>query len=69
MKIFDISRALSSGLASWPGDMPFHFELKQKMAEDDYDQAKQAMVEQGHWLYQHTPNWWVATKRFRKKIG
>lgn len=34
---------------------------------DDYDQAKQAftsfeMVEQGHWLYQHTPNEWVATK-------
>jgi 4-amino-4-deoxy-L-arabinose transferase-like glycosyltransferase len=34
---------------------------------DDYDQAKQAftsfeMVEQGHWLYQHTPNGWVATK-------
>lgn len=34
---------------------------------DDYDQAKQAftsfeMVEQGHWIYQHTPNDWVATK-------
>ena len=34
---------------------------------DDYDQAKQAftsfeMVEQGHWLYQHTPNGWIATK-------
>jgi 4-amino-4-deoxy-L-arabinose transferase-like glycosyltransferase len=34
---------------------------------DDYDQAKQAytsfeMVEQGHWLYQHTPNERVATK-------
>jgi len=34
---------------------------------DDYDQAKQAftsfeMVQQGHWLYQHTPNGWVATK-------
>jgi 4-amino-4-deoxy-L-arabinose transferase-like glycosyltransferase len=34
---------------------------------DDYDQAKQAftsfeMVEGGHWFYQHTPNWWVATK-------
>src|SRR6266404_6933585 len=34
---------------------------------DDYDQAKQAftsfeMVEHGHWFYQHTPNWWVATK-------
>jgi 4-amino-4-deoxy-L-arabinose transferase-like glycosyltransferase len=34
---------------------------------DDYDQAKQAftsfeMIEQGHWVYQHTPNGWVATK-------
>jgi 4-amino-4-deoxy-L-arabinose transferase-like glycosyltransferase len=34
---------------------------------DDYDQAKQAftsfeMVKQGHWIYQHTPNGWVATK-------
>ena len=34
---------------------------------DDYDQAKQAftsfeMVQQGHWIYQHTPNGWVATK-------
>jgi 4-amino-4-deoxy-L-arabinose transferase-like glycosyltransferase len=34
---------------------------------DDYDQAKQAftsfeMVERGNWFYQHTPNWWVATK-------
>jgi 4-amino-4-deoxy-L-arabinose transferase-like glycosyltransferase len=34
---------------------------------DDYDQAKQAftsfeMVERGHWVHQHTPNWWVATK-------
>src|SRR5664279_5933665 len=34
---------------------------------DDYDQAKQAftsfeMVNQGHWIYQHTPNGWVATK-------
>ncbi len=34
---------------------------------DDYDQAKQAytsfeMVNQGHWLYQHTPNESVATK-------
>jgi arylformamidase len=33
MKIFDISRALSFGLAPWPGDTPFHFELKWKMAE------------------------------------
>ena len=34
---------------------------------DDYDQAKQAftsfeMVQRGHWFYQHTPNWWIATK-------
>ena len=34
---------------------------------DDYDQAKQAftsfeMVEEGHWLYQHTPNQKIATK-------
>ena len=34
---------------------------------DEYDQAKQAftsfeMVQQGHWIYQHTPNGWVATK-------
>ena len=41
------------------GNLPWHL--------DDYDQAKQAftsfeMVEQGHWLYQHTPNGWVATK-------
>jgi arylformamidase len=33
MEIFDISRALSAGLAPWPGDTPFHFELKWKMAE------------------------------------
>lgn len=33
MKIFDISRALSSGLAEWPGDTPFRYELKWKMAE------------------------------------
>jgi len=33
MKIFDISRALSDDLAPWPGDTPFHFELKWKMAE------------------------------------
>ena len=33
MKIFDISRALSDGLAPWPGDTPFHFELKWRMAE------------------------------------
>ncbi|MGI8482241.1 MAG: ArnT family glycosyltransferase [Chthoniobacterales bacterium] len=34
---------------------------------DEYDQAKQAftsfeMVQQNHWIYQHTPNGWVATK-------
>jgi hypothetical protein len=34
---------------------------------DEYDQAKQAftsfeMVKQEHWIYQHTPNGWVATK-------
>ena len=33
MEIFDISRALSDELAPWPGDTPFHFELKWKMAE------------------------------------
>jgi arylformamidase len=33
MKIFDISRSLSNDLAPWPGDTPFHFELKRKMAE------------------------------------
>jgi arylformamidase len=33
MEIFDISRALSADLAPWPGDTPFHFELKWKMAE------------------------------------
>jgi 4-amino-4-deoxy-L-arabinose transferase-like glycosyltransferase len=41
------------------GNLPWHL--------DDYDQAKQAftsfeMVERGHWLYQHTPNGWIATK-------
>jgi arylformamidase len=33
MQIFDISRVLSNGLAPWPGDTAFHFELKWKMAE------------------------------------
>lgn len=33
MRIFDISRALSNDLAPWPGDTPFHFELKWKMTE------------------------------------
>lgn len=33
MEIFDVSRALANDLAPWPGDTPFHFELKWKMAE------------------------------------
>lgn len=33
MKIFDISRALSDQLPPWPGDTPFRFEMKWKMAE------------------------------------
>ena len=33
MKIFDISRPLFNGLAPWPGDTAFHFELKWRMAE------------------------------------
>jgi len=33
MQIFDVSRALRNDLAPWPGDTPFHFELKWKMAE------------------------------------
>jgi arylformamidase len=33
MKIWDISRTLFNGLAPWPGDTAFHFELKWKMAE------------------------------------
>jgi arylformamidase len=33
MIILDISRSLSNDLAPWPGDTPFHFELKWKMAE------------------------------------
>jgi arylformamidase len=33
MKIFDISRPLFNGLAPWPGDTAFHFELKWKIAE------------------------------------
>jgi arylformamidase len=33
MKIFDISRPLFNGLAPWPGDTAFHYELKWKMAE------------------------------------
>ena len=33
MKIFDISRPLFNGLAPWPGDTAFQYELKWKMAE------------------------------------
>jgi arylformamidase len=33
MEIIDISRALSDEIAPWPGDTPFHFALKWKMAE------------------------------------
>jgi len=33
MKIFDISRPLFNGLAPWPGDTAFRFDLKWKMAE------------------------------------
>jgi arylformamidase len=33
MKIFDISRPLFNGLAPWPGDIAFRFDLNWKMAE------------------------------------
>jgi arylformamidase len=33
MKIFDISRPLFNGLAPWPGDTAFQYELKWKMSE------------------------------------
>jgi arylformamidase len=33
MQIIDISRTLSNELAPWPGDTPFHFELKWKIAD------------------------------------
>jgi len=33
MRIFDISRPLFNGLAPWPGDTAFRFELKWKIAE------------------------------------
>lgn len=33
MKLFDISRTLFNGLAPWPGDTAFHYELKWKMAD------------------------------------
>jgi 4-amino-4-deoxy-L-arabinose transferase-like glycosyltransferase len=65
-----VTRFLESSLTRWSlfglavvlfgiGNVPWQL--------DDYDQAKQAftsfeMVERGHWFYQHTPNWWVATK-------
>ncbi len=65
-----MTRFLESSLTRWSlfglalilfaiGNLPWQL--------DDYDQAKQAftsfeMVERGHLFYQHTPNWWVATK-------
>jgi 4-amino-4-deoxy-L-arabinose transferase-like glycosyltransferase len=65
-----LARFFDSPIARWSlfllaavlfavGNLPWHL--------DDFDQAKQAftsfeMVERGHWFYQHTPNWWVATK-------
>ena len=65
-----MTRFLESSLTRWSlfglalllfsiGNLPWQL--------DDYDQAKQAftsfeMVARGHWFYQHTPNWWVATK-------
>ena len=65
-----MSRFLESPITRWGllalalvlfavGNLPWHL--------DDFDQAKQAftsfeMVERGNWFYQHTPNWWVATK-------
>jgi 4-amino-4-deoxy-L-arabinose transferase-like glycosyltransferase len=65
-----VTRFLESPIARWGlfalalvlfavGNLPWNL--------DDFDQAKQAftsfeMVERGHWFYQHTPNWWVATK-------
>jgi arylformamidase len=33
MTIFDISRPLFNGLAPWPGDTAFHYDLKWKMSE------------------------------------
>src|SRR5256885_8864789 len=33
MKIFDISRPLFNGLAPWPGDTAFRFDLNWKMVE------------------------------------
>jgi len=34
MTIWDISRALSDNLASWPGDTPFHFKLAASIDEN-----------------------------------
>ena len=56
--VFWFVAALAAGLFA-SSNLPRHL--------DDYDQAKQAftsfeMVQQGHWIYQHTPNGWVATK-------
>jgi arylformamidase len=33
MQIIDISRTLSNSLAPWPGDTPFHYELKWKISD------------------------------------
>ena len=33
MQIIDISRTLSNDLAPWPGDTPFHYDLKWKIAD------------------------------------
>jgi arylformamidase len=33
MKIYDISRKLHEGIAVWPGDVPFRFELTGRMAD------------------------------------
>jgi len=65
-----VSRFLESPITRWGlfalavalfavGNLPWHL--------DDFDQAKQAftsfeMMKRGNWFYQHTPNWWVATK-------
>jgi 4-amino-4-deoxy-L-arabinose transferase-like glycosyltransferase len=65
-----VTRFLDSPITRWSllalatalfatANLPWHL--------DDFDQAKQAftsfeMVERGHWFYQHTPNWWIATK-------
>lgn len=33
MKIWDISRTLSSDFAEWPGDEPFHYRLTREIAK------------------------------------